>query len=151
MGKALRDELANDPKGFGYDTMTDAEAADTIMAETIDIRVEIPVPNLSKYLTETGIWKKLQKAAGDVDADGNPTSLAYAAESLLAVSQAPPPSVDIDSAGLQNDLDTLEAADAGITSSERSGIEGLADRTINRARQRGLGSQREGDISRARS
>jgi len=150
MGKVLRDELADDPLGRGYVDMTDAEAATDINDVRISVRELVGVPGLNRHLLETGLWEKINKTAEQTDGSGNPSDAARAADMVLAVSVAPPASVDLDSDGVSGALNTLESADA-ITTDERSEIDALADDTISRAQQLGLGEVYEGHIYKARN
>jgi len=144
MGKQLRDELSNDPLGRGYADMTDLEVAQDLMSERLTIRKRVQVPRLGQFLMEEDLWEIIREATGS-----STEAEAKAAENVRDAAMAPPAEVDLDSEGLSTALDTL-VSEGTITASQRDSIDALADYNVSRAGQLGLGTVREGDVSRAR-
>ncbi len=141
----LRDELTNDPLKRDYSTMTDAEAAEDLTAKRIARRDRVAVPTLAQHLLENGLWTDVINATESQDA-----AVAEAAGLLVDACTAPPSAVDLDSVGLSGALDALVSGSI-ITESERAAVDALADSTVSRAQELGLGQVRTGDITRARS
>lgn len=59
----LRLELADDPEGIGYASMSDPEAADAINARNRPTRGTVPASDVRRYVLLNGIWPRIAAAA----------------------------------------------------------------------------------------
>lgn len=133
----LRAELAD----ARYAGLNDQQAADVLNARVIQARKFVPVVDITTYLRSQGAWLGIKAAA--------PTNAAAAA----AVDYNDDPRTETLNLDLPIVVQMLAAlAQAGIlTETHVADLNAMADYTMSRAQQLGLGTVSAGDIQTARA
>ncbi len=147
----LRDEIARDPLGRGYDAMSDEQLARSLNTADRAGRASVPVSRLRRYLALRGLYRPLKDLAGDAMAD--PAARA-AAETALAITAAGAfETVDYADAdvygALSSALGALQSAGV-LTAGDVTALLGLGDTLLSRTAELGLGAVGHLDIARIR-
>lgn len=133
----LATELETDPTAVGYATMTDAEIAASLSAQTIRIRQRVPIERLQAVAMETGVYAALRTAVATPE---TPPQLVALCQTVLDLANARFPDVNMDDPASIQMFGALRQY--GIISAQQAvAIDALATaRTISRAEQIGLGA-----------
>ena len=116
-----------------YATMSDAEAADAVMAKTIAVRVEVESGLLMDAAMALGVWERLESAAppGSVDPPA-----AYARTMMTRLKESRP--VDLDNAAVSTLVQNCITHNL-ILMSEAQTINAMADAVIRWVDSNGVG------------
>ena len=142
----LTAELAADPVGMGYASMTDAEVSAAIMASTRPTRQKVPLWEVKKRLIETGAWLAIVQYANEGE---DAQVRAAAALTCIYVDDHRFENLEIDLPATQQMLGALQLAGL-ITEAMASEIDTLADAWTTRAAQLGLPNVAPGHVQSAR-
>ncbi len=133
----LAGEIENDPSGAGYATMTDAEIAASLSAQTIRIRQRVPIERLQAVAMETGVYSALKMAIKKPD---TPPELGVLCETALDLVSARFPDIDLDNPAAAQMFGTLRQYGV-ISTQQAEEIDRLATRAVaSRSEQIGLGA-----------
>lgn len=140
----LKNELVNDPLGIGYSALTDADASVALNAKN---RVVVE----ETFVNAKTVMATLGATAGATFLD----ALASAAASNRAISWAmdfikSDSGIDVGNTETRNMLDSLVAANV-LNSADVATVKSLAEKTVSRGEELGLGLVKPGDVSYARS
>jgi hypothetical protein len=139
-------ELASDPVGMGYASMTDAQVSAAIAASTRPTRKLVPLWEVKKRLIETGAWLAIVQYASSGE---NAQVKEVAALTCAYIDDTRFDNLDVDLPSTQQMLGVLQQAGL-ITAQMASEIDALADTWTTRAAQLGLGSVGDGHVHSAR-
>ena len=154
----LADELNNDPLNRQYAQMSDAEAAADLNTEYRTVRRQTFASERTVIWAFTGseagkgeaVLQAFEAAAGDAD---NPNKDIYARAKrwMVPSEQGVDLSLD-DTRSLVDGLKPYLTNDYSDSEAESmiAAVKGLADYTVSRAEELGLGTVRTGDVERAR-
>ena len=139
-------ELASDPVGMGYASMTDAQVSAAIAANTRPTRQLVPLWLIKRRLIETGAWLAIVQYANEGE---NAQVRAAAALTCIYVDDTRFENLDLDLPATQAMLGALQLAGL-ITAEMASEIDTLADAWTTRAAQLGLPNVAPGHVQSAR-
>lgn len=143
----LTAELADDPLGIGYSSMTDAEAAE---------RLNVADRQVVKSCRST--WRDLMARLGPESAAAIKAKIEAAAETDAGLALAldmlghygEGGGLDFGHEHTRNTIDAL-AADGVLTAEEADAVRAMAERTVSRAEELGLPLVRPGHVQKART
>ena len=144
---ALRTELLTDPLARGYATMTDERAAASLLAVDIPVRQRVTIARLQATAMEQGLFVALHTA---ILTPTTPPQLVAVCKTVLDLVQARFDDVDLDNPRSQVIWTTLQQYGV-MNAAQTAAINALADATVSRASQLGLGDVTAGEVGRARA
>ena len=141
----LKAELADDPAGIGYASMTDAERYAAYHARTQPVRVLVPRWKIKEAIYLAGRWPALVDLQSNENAD-----LATLARTAVAyLSDEDFENVNLDYPIVKTMLDTLLAVGL-LTQELRDVIEAFGDDLVSRGQQIGMADVEIGNFASAR-
>ncbi len=142
----LKSEIENDPLSRGYSGMTDAEVVESLVAEDRTVYKPISSAALLAWSAASGRLSKLRSAITDGPDDAS-RSLAEAAYILINRD-----GTDLNLA-LTDRMDMLNGlvAYSILSEDDKTSLLAIAQHSVSRASEIGLGRVRQGTVARARN
>lgn len=146
----LAAELANDPLGVGYLSLSDAQAADALNTPNRPGKKAVPASDVRMYVLLNGLWPTIGAIAQSSE---NPVHKGTAVTILQTLGAGSFDSIRMNrpeiAAGVATMLQTMVDAGA-ITAEHRAAMIAMGDAMISRADELGLGPVHHLQVAEAR-
>lgn len=145
--KLLASEISDDPLNVGYDGMSDADVASSLNAVIREQRKLVPLWQVKKACVENGLWRKIGLAITDQAL--TPTVRDAAAAAVAYIDDKRFENLDMDLTSTKNMLAALVVGNV-IPQALATALDGMADFSVSRASEIGIGVVSADDVAIAR-
>ena len=137
--QVLRSELVDDPLGLNYQSMSDAQAADSLNTPNRPGKQAVAASDVRMYVLLNGLWPAIQNvAANSTDPVHKGTAITILQTLGAGSFDAIRMNIPEIAAGVAAMLQTMVAAGA-ITAENRAAMIAMGDALVSRADELGLG------------